>query len=122
MLKRIEKGLVYSKVPHMLDTQFNGSTSEIGRDFMKFIGNHSMTNLFARMKKANAKASVRSSKIMTFPEFQAMMKDARGCSITSAWPCKEHECFQKVSNVCKQGQDSCSFDWCSKIESSTENE
>ena len=57
----------------MLDTQFNGSTSEIGRNFMKFIGNHhNMVNPFARMKKANAQASVRSSKIMTCPECQAL--------------------------------------------------
>ena len=57
----------------MLDTQFNGSTSEIGRDFMKFIGNnHNMVNPFARMKKANDQVSVRSSKIMTCPECQAL--------------------------------------------------
>ena len=63
----------------MLDTEFNGNTSEIGRDYMKFIGNHhNMINPFARMKKANAEASVRSSKIMTCPECQARIKLARG--------------------------------------------
>ena len=62
----------------MLDTQFNGSTSEIGRDFMKVFENyHNMINAFARMKKANAQTTVRSSKTMTCPECQSRIKLAR---------------------------------------------
>ena len=63
----------------MLDTQFNGSTSEIERDFMKVFENyHYMINAFARMKKANAQAIVRSSKRMTCPECQSRIKLGRG--------------------------------------------
>ena len=62
----------------MLDTQFNGSTSEIGRDFMKFFeSHHNMMNKFARMKKAT-RATMRSSKMMTCPECQARIKLAKG--------------------------------------------
>ena len=63
----------------MLDTQFNGSTSEIERDFMKVFKNyHNMINAFARMKKAIAQATVKSSKTMTCPECQSRIKLARG--------------------------------------------
>ena len=104
-----------------------------------------MVNPFERMKKAAAQAAVNSAQIMTCPECQKRIKLAKGAmkkhyvsehheiplpgrakkpmalkrraiEIESSIPKKKNE---KEEEICKERQNSCSFDWCSKTESDT---